>query len=511
MLRGVLIAALSSALIASVGLLVMPARPGPGGALRWTRRLVLALLGTAVLAAAGAAATWWWTDDRRTALVAGCGVVGASLIWLPLTRRWNARAHLCWSTNTLLYVAYLVFMLDWTLRSPLGWAGLVGALMLWVLEVFAGLLGVAYLWELCDALGREHWQRRSRAGIDTGVQPTATPFVSLHVPAHEEPPEMVIATLESLLRIDYPSFEVVAIDDNTEDEALWRPVERWCAEHGVTFAHLADWPGYKSGALNHALEELTDPRAEVIGIVDSDYQIEPDFLTRCAPLFAEDAGLGFVQTPQDYRNWELAAFHRRLYYSYKYFFTVSQPSRNERDGAIFAGTMGLIRRSALEDLGGWDEWCITEDAELSLRLLRAGWSGMHVDTSFGRGVMPLTFEALKDSGSAGASAASRSCACTGARCCPADVGRGTASRRASAGPTCRERSSGTGTSSACSSSSFCSGVRPTSRSAAVSSSASCRRSFSPRSRCWCCSASSGPSPSSGGGPVRPGGTPSAPS
>src|SRR5205823_1221679 len=69
--------------------------------------------------------------------------------------------------------------------------------------------------------------------------------------------------------------------------------------------------------------------------------------------------------------------------------------RNERDGAIFAGTMGLIRRDALEAVGGWDEWCITEDAELSLRLLRTGWSGLHVDQSFGQGIMPLTFEALK--------------------------------------------------------------------------------------------------------------------
>jgi hypothetical protein len=57
--------------------------------------------------------------------------------------------------------------------------------------------------------------------------------------------------------------------------------------------------------------------------------------------------------------------------------------------------MGLIRRVALDELGGWDEWCITEDAELSLRLLRAGWHGLHVDETFGRGIMPLTFEALK--------------------------------------------------------------------------------------------------------------------
>src|SRR5262245_57721264 len=57
--------------------------------------------------------------------------------------------------------------------------------------------------------------------------------------------------------------------------------------------------------------------------------------------------------------------------------------------------MGLIRRRALEEVGGWDEWCLTDDAELSLRLLRDGWSGLHVDKSFGVGVMPLTFEAMK--------------------------------------------------------------------------------------------------------------------
>ncbi len=205
---------------------------------------------------------------------------------------------------------------------------------------------------------------------------------------------MVIDTLRSLVRLDYPRYEIILIDDNTDDEKLWRPVQQWCARHGVKFAHLENWPGYKSGALNYALRHLTDPQAELIGVVDSDYQIKPGFLRSCAPAFA-DPWIGFVQAPQDYRGWRLAAYYRRLYYSYKYFFAISQPSRNEHDGAIFAGTMGLIRRVALDELGGWDEWCITEDAEMSLRLLRAGWSGLHLDQSWGHGIMPLTFEALK--------------------------------------------------------------------------------------------------------------------
>src|SRR5260370_4894281 len=132
---------------------------------------------------------------------------------------------------------------------------------------------------------------------------------------------------------------------------------------------------------------MTWEDAEVIGIVDSDYQVDPGWLRRCAPAFA-DPWIGFVQTPQDYRDWQQARYYRRLYYSYKYFFAVSQPSRNEHNGAIFAGTMGLIRRVALDELGGWDQWGITEDAQMSLRLLRARPTGLHVDRSSVSGTIP---------------------------------------------------------------------------------------------------------------------------
>jgi cellulose synthase/poly-beta-1,6-N-acetylglucosamine synthase-like glycosyltransferase len=364
------------------------------GMVATSRRLVLSLVGTVVLAAVAAGVLELLGATRPHVVAGAAGLVAVSLFWLPATRHWNARAHLAWSATCYVFVAYLAYMLWWTFVSHLGVPGTVGALLLWLMEVFAAFLGVAYLWELCDALGREHWRRRVREGASGAVNDGELPFVSLHVPAYNEPPDMVIATLESLLQLDYPAYEVVAIDDNTSEEDLWRPVEAWCERSGVKFVHLADWPGYKSGALNYALREMVDPRTELIGVIDADYQLDRGFLRACAPLFHDDR-VGFIQSPQDYRDWEQAPFYRRLYYSYKYFFAVSQPSRNERDGAIFAGTMGLIRRSALEQAGGWDEWCITEDAELSLRLLRDGWAGLHVDRSYGQGVMPLTFEALK--------------------------------------------------------------------------------------------------------------------
>jgi glycosyltransferase involved in cell wall biosynthesis len=394
MLAALLLAGLLAAPIATVALFLRrPARGRRRGAWHWTRRLLLALLGTAALVAVTAGLLRLIGVTAPNIAAGAAGLVVFSVLWLPVTRQWSARAHVCWSATTYLFTAYLVFMLWWTFVSRLGVPGTIGGLILWLLELCAGFLGCAYLWELCDALGRENWSRRVAQGA--AVPPAGElPFVSLHVPCYNEPPDMVIKTLTSLAALDYPNYEIIVLDDNTSDESLWRPVEAWCQQHQVKFVHLQDWPGYKSGALNYALQRMIDPRTELVGVIDSDYQLDPQFLWRCAPLFA-DPKVGFIQAPQDYRDWEHAPFYRRLYYSYKYFFVVSQPSRNERDGAIFAGTMGLIRRQALDAVGGWDEWCITEDAELSLRLLRDGWSGLHVDRSFGVGVMPLTFEALK--------------------------------------------------------------------------------------------------------------------
>jgi cellulose synthase/poly-beta-1,6-N-acetylglucosamine synthase-like glycosyltransferase len=395
MLGALLLAGIVSAPLGTAWLLVRARRYAhTAGIWPAARRLAFAVAGTAVLAAIATGVLMLLGESEHNTIAGAAGLTVGSLVWLPVTRRWTARAHLCWATSIFLFVVYLAFVLDWTFASHLGVASTVGGLLLWLCEVFAALLACAYLWEICDALGSEYWRRRVTATTTLPAIGADLPFISLHVPAHNEPPDMVIETLRALLRIDYPGYEVILIDDNTDDELLWRPVQRWCERHGVKFAHLQDWPGYKSGALNYALRELTDERAQIIGVVDSDYQIEPAFLRRCAPLFS-DSWVGFIQAPQDYRGWSRARYYRRLYYSYQYFFAVSQPSRNERDGAIFAGTMGLIRRVALDELGGWDEWCITEDAELSLRLMRAGWSGLHVDQTLGKGIMPLTFEALK--------------------------------------------------------------------------------------------------------------------
>jgi Glycosyltransferase like family 2 len=105
--------------------------------------------------------------------------------------------------------------------------------------------------------------------------------------------------------------------------------------------------------------------------------------------------VAFVQTPQDYRAWETSSFYRACYVGFAYFFAVGMVSRAYRNAIIFAGTMGLMRRSTLNAVGGWDERIITEDAEVSLRILARGDRCVYVPRAFGCGIMPLTYEGLR--------------------------------------------------------------------------------------------------------------------
>ncbi len=312
--------------------------------------------------------------------------------WIRRLPSWNGLGQATWGMSVLATVLYVAYSFAVTAFTPLHPLGFLLSCALVFIEALALGLSLSFIYETLDVCTRLRWRRRFGPAQPI---PGYTPKVSLHVPAYNEPLEVVETTLRTLARLDYPDFEVLLVDNNTPDEATWRPLEAVCRELGPNFKclHLDKWPGYKSGALNFALTQ-TAPEAEIVGIVDADYQVSPEYLRETVPYFA-DPHVAFVQTPQDYREYAGDTFRQACYNAYKYFFEVSMPSRNEHNAIIFGGTMGLIRKSVLQEIGGWDEWCITEDAEASLRMLKRGHQSVYIHRTYGRGIMPLNFEGLK--------------------------------------------------------------------------------------------------------------------
>ncbi|WP_339486121.1 glycosyltransferase [Pseudomonas sp. EL_65y_Pfl2_R95] len=267
------------------------------------------------------------------------------------------------------------------------WFSLTVGILLGIgaIGVFIVLLTEAH--ELAEAA----WVRARRRPFEpVSGDSDYRPKVSIHVPCYNEPPEMVKQTLDALANLDYPDYEVIIIDNNTKDPAVWEPVQAYCETLGPRFRffHKAPIEGFKGGALNYILP-FTAPDVEVIAVIDSDYCVDPNWLKHMVPHFA-DPEIAVVQSPQDYRDGEDSTFKKLCYAEYKGFFHIGMVTRNDRNAIIQHGTMTMIRRTVMDELK-WADWTICEDAELGLRVFKKGYTAAYAHNSFGKGLMPDTF------------------------------------------------------------------------------------------------------------------------
>ena len=302
----------------------------------------------------------------------------------------NSCATITWGTGRGPEVKQL-FLLPVLVASLVllsGWA----ALLLGVLGLFI-VLGVVTV-HVSSVFIAHRPQRTDPAPKREAPDKSAgQPRVSIHVPCCNEPAKIVIGTLDALARLDWDNYEVICLDNNTPDPADWQPMEEHCRRLGSRFRfyHFDAIPGAKAGALNRALE-LTDPRSEYVAVVDADYRVQPQFL-HCAHTYLADHWLSHVQFPQAYRNaCDRAAGIAR---DFSHYFDVFMPTANDTGATLLTGTMSVIRRSVLEEVGGWSSASVTEDAELGARLAIAGHCGCFVPEVLGRGLLPATLEAMQ--------------------------------------------------------------------------------------------------------------------
>ncbi len=220
------------------------------------------------------------------------------------------------------------------------------------------------------------------------------PKVSIHIPAYREPPEMLKATLDAVARLDYPNFECVMVINNTPDPAFWVPIAEHCQTLGdrFKFVNAEKLAGFKAGALRLALKHTADD-AQIIGIIDADYVVQPNWLRDLVPDFT-DPTVGLIQAPQDHRDDNRSVMHHVMNGEYAGFFDIGMVQRNETNAIIVHGTMCLIRRAALERAGGWSSDTICEDTDLGLTILEQGWQAKYTNRRYGHGLLPDTYEAF---------------------------------------------------------------------------------------------------------------------
>ena len=331
------------------------------------------------------------SNNPQWKLLAGLSVVFAILLLSPMLRedrRLSSYGRLFLAGVTFSAVTAIVWLIYRYTELYLTWSSIfLGVIMLLgVIGLILVLLAEAHEW--AESL----WVKEPQCPFPIEALPDSElPFVSVHIPAYSEPPEMLKETLNALATMDYPHFEVLVIDNNTKDPNLWRPIKEHCKQLGERFRffHFDSLEGFKAGAMNIALQE-TSPEATVIAAIDSDYIVDPCWLRDLTPGF-RDPNVAIMQAPQDYRDADENLFKAMCYAEYRGFFQIGMVTRNERNAIIQHGTMTMIRKSVLLEVGGWSEWCITEDAELGLRVFEQGYTARYVPVSYGKGLMPDNF------------------------------------------------------------------------------------------------------------------------
>ncbi|MGQ0535307.1 MAG: glycosyltransferase [Methanobacteriota archaeon] len=325
-----------------------------------------------------------------TAVEFFCIVLGGLVGWSVVRYEWRYYGLLTYVALLAVVSGYLTYALGVTLPQVPASAMPI-SLVLFLAEAGSLLMVVVYTFYAVDVSVRTRWRRtHDRARFSRYYLPK----VAFHVGVYNEPPAMVAETLQSPLALDYPKdrYLVMVLDDST-DETLRRPIEEFCRAHGVSYIHRRDRRGYKAGALNEGLRQ-TPADVDFIAVIDADYQVRPEYLRETVGYFI-DPRVGFVQTPQDYRNIHQSFLTEQYFYADSYFYRAVLPSRNEENAIIFCGTMGIVRRKVLEEIGGWGEAYVAEDAELSFRVLERGYESLYINRSYGHGLIPATFEAYK--------------------------------------------------------------------------------------------------------------------
>lgn len=239
---------------------------------------------------------------------------------------------------------------------------------------------------------------------------TAAPTVDIFVPSYNESLEIVAPTLAAAKRIRYPTdkLSVFLLDDGGTDQKMQsddpvvagkasnrrQSLQALCVELGVRYLARETNTHAKAGNLNNGLAHSD---GDLVVVFDADHVPAEDFLEETVGFFAEDEKLFLVQTPHFFLNPDpieknLGAGH--LPPENEMFYGLVQKGLDKWNAAFFCGSAAVLRRQALEQVGGFHGSSITEDAESALELHSRGWNSLYVSKPMIAGLQPETFDSF---------------------------------------------------------------------------------------------------------------------
>jgi cellulose synthase catalytic subunit (UDP-forming) len=220
------------------------------------------------------------------------------------------------------------------------------------------------------------WPLR-RAPVALPDDPEEWPHIDVLIPTYNEPLEVVRYTALGALNMDWPAdkLHVYILDDGRREE-----FRQFAEEAGLGYRVRGDNKHAKAGNINAALQTMDSP---LIAIFDSDHVPTRSFLQMTIGWFLRDRNLGMLQTPHHFYSPD--PFERNLQQfriipnEGELFYGIVQDGNDFWNASFFCGSCAVLRRDALEQIGGIAVETVTEDAHTSLRMQMAGWNTAYIN------------------------------------------------------------------------------------------------------------------------------------
>ncbi|WP_207256888.1 UDP-forming cellulose synthase catalytic subunit [Jiella flava] len=335
-------------------------------------------------------------------LIAATLVAGMLVLWMSGPRS-NERRLLLMALALAAIGRYAYWRTVSTLPDSSDLANFIPGVALYAVEMFAMVILLLSLFVVLKPKSRP-----ARATMAGPASDAALPTVDVFVPTYNESAELLTVTLAAAISMDYPAdkLTVYLLDDGGTDEKRLsadpvvaheanlrqRMLTKLCDELGAVYLAREKNVSAKAGNLNAALPRTS---GDLIAVFDADHAPVRDFLRKTVHHFAEDAKLFLVQTPHFFLNPDpieknLGLF-KRMPSENEMFYGVVQRGLDSWGAAYFCGSAAVLRRTALETVGGFSGTSITEDCETALTLHGRGWRSRYVDQPLIAGLQPETF------------------------------------------------------------------------------------------------------------------------